>query len=127
MGVDIAFTAEPEYAYIVRPQGAYQFGLWCPVDPNLYMHMQDHGGGSGTASDVIYWYGGADGASSWVLRSIDARTSINNLNVAPEGEIVSTSYYTAAGAAVPAPVKGINIVKRVYANGAVETSKIYVK
>ena len=127
MGVDIGFTAEPEYAYIVRPQGAYQFGLWCPVDPNLYMHMQDHGGGSGTASDVIYWYGGADGASSWVLRSIDARTSINNLTVEPEGDVVSTYYYTTAGAAVPAPVKGINIVKKVYANGAVETSKIYVK
>ena len=124
---DIGFTANPEWPYIVRPQGAYKFNLWCPVGPNNCFHMESHGGGGGLVGDIVHWNGGSVDASCWTLRSIDARTSIGNLTVAPEGDVVSTSYYTVAGAAVPAPVKGINIVKKVYANGAVESSKIYVK
>ena len=38
-------------------------------------------------------------------------------------EVVSTSYYTADGVAVSAPVKGVNIVKYVYSNGATKTVK----
>ena len=125
---DIGFTANPEWPYIVRPQGAYKYNLWCPVGPNNCFHMESHGGGGGVCGDIVHWSGGTVDASCWTLRSIDARTtSIGNLTVEPEGDVVSTSYYTVAGAAVPAPVKGINIVKKVYANGAVETSKIYVK
>ena len=124
---DIGFTANPEWPYIVRPQGAYKFNLWCPVGPNNCFHMESHGGGGGLVGDIVHWNGGSVDASCWTLRSIDARTSIGNLTVEPEGDVVSTSYYTVAGAAVPAPVKGINIVKKVYANGAVESSKIYVK
>ena len=49
-------------------------------------------------------------------------------NVVVEGdEVVSVSYYTAAGVAVAAPVQGVNIVKTVYANGVVKTEKIFVK
>ena len=124
---DLNFTVEPEYPYIVRPQGAYKFNLWCPVGPNNCFHMESHSSGAGLCGDIVHWNGGAVDASCWTLRSIDARTSIGNLTVEPEGDVVSTSYYTVAGAAVPAPVKGINIVKKVYANGAVESSKIYVK
>ena len=124
---DIGFTTEPVYPYIVRPQGAYKFNIWCPVGPNNCLHMESHGSGGGKVGDIVHWNGGSVDASCWTLRSIDARTSIGNLTVEPEGDVVSTSYYTVAGAAVPAPVKGINIVKKVYANGAVESSKIYVK
>ena len=42
-------------------------------------------------------------------------------------EVVSVTYYTAAGAASDVPVKGVNIVKTVYANGVVESKKILVK
>ncbi|MBQ2367549.1 MAG: hypothetical protein II296_04440 [Bacteroidaceae bacterium] len=124
---DIGFTEEPEYPYIVRATAAYQFDLWCPVGSNNCLHMESHGGGGGSVGDIVYWSGGANTASAWTLRSIDARTSVDTPVVSPEGDVVSTSYYTAAGAVVPAPVKGINIVKKVYANGAVESSKIYVK
>ena len=124
---DIGLTAEPVYPYIVRAQGAYKFNLWCPVGPNNCLHMEGHSSGAGKVGDIVHWNGGSVDASCWTLRSIDARTSIGNLTVEPEGDVVSTSYYTVAGAAVPAPVKGINIVKKVYANGAVESSKIYVK
>ena len=130
ISADIGFTATPEYAYIVRPQGAYKFNLWCPVGVHNCLHMQDHGGGSGTQGDIVHWSGGSVDASCWTLRSIDARntTSINNLVVdEPAGEIVSVSYYTVDGAAVPAPVKGINIVKTLYANGVVKITKLFVK
>ncbi|MBR5848673.1 MAG: hypothetical protein IKY69_04305 [Bacteroidaceae bacterium] len=124
---DIGFTEEPEYPYIVRATAAYQFDLWCPVGPNNCLHMESHNNGGGSVGDIVYWGGGANTASAWTLRSIDARTSIDTPVVSPEGEVVSTSYYTVGGAAVAAPVKGINIVKKVYANGAVESSKIFVK
>ena len=123
---DIGFTAAPEEPYIVRPQGAYKFDLWHPSHANNSMHLEDNSGGSGDCGDIVYWTG-TDASSQWILRSIDARLSIGGTTVEPEGDVVSTSYYTVAGAAVAAPVKGINIVKKVYANGAVETSKIYVK
>ena len=124
---DIGFTVNPEYPYIVRAQGAYMYNLWCPVGPNNCLHMESHGGGGGVSGDIVHWNGGSVEASCWTLRSIDARLSIGGATVEPEGDVVSTSYYTVGGAAVAAPVKGINIVKKVYANGAVETSKIYVK
>ena len=125
---DIGFTVSPEYAYIVRPQGAYKFDIWCPVGVNNCFHMEGHSGGDGKVGDIVHWNGGSVAASQWTLRSIDARTSIGDITIdEPAGEVVSVSYYTVAGAAVPAPVKGINIVKKVYANGVVESSTVYVK
>ena len=42
-------------------------------------------------------------------------------------EVVSVGYYTPAGAAIPAPVSGVNIVVTVYSNGVIETKKVLVK
>ena len=123
---DIGLTVEPEEPYIVRSQGAYVFDFWHPSHGNNSMHLEGNSGGKGGGGDIVYWTG-TDKASQWFLRSIDARTSINN-NVAEEGdEVVSVSYYTVGGAAVATPVQGINIVKTVYANGVVKTAKVYVK
>jgi hypothetical protein len=63
----------------------------------------------------------------WQLRNLDIRTSIDDLVIDAEGEVVSVAYYTVDGVAVAAPVKGINIVKSTYANGVVKTSKVFVK
>ena len=52
--------------------------------------------------------------------------SVSDL-VVEGSEVVSVAYFTAAGAAIPAPVKGINIVVTVYANGVIETKKVLVK
>ena len=123
---DIGLTVEPEEPYIVRSQGAYVFDFWHPSHGKNSMHLEGNSGGKGVGGDIVYWTG-TDKASQWFLRSIDARTSINN-NVAEEGdEVVSVSYYTVGGAAVATPVQGINIVKTVYANGVVKTAKVYVK
>lgn len=125
---DIGFTDAPEYPYIVRSQGQYKFDIWHPDYENtaFSFHCESNSNGSGVSGDIIYWSGTAD-ASKWCLRKIDSGTSINNL-VKPEGdEIVSTTYYTIDGIASAAPVKGVNIVKVVYANGVVETKKVFVK
>ena len=116
---------------MVRPQGAYKFDiLWTPAPTeNIYaqsLHTESHSSGSGGGGDIVLFSGSAE-ASQWILRKIDDGTSINN-NVAEEGDVVvSESYYTVDGAAIAAPVKGMNIVKKVYANGVVKAEKVFVK
>ena len=123
---DIGLTVNPEEPYIVRAQGAYKFDFWHPSHGNNSLHLEGNSGGGGSVGDIVYWTG-TDISSQWLLRSITTRLSIGGTTVEPEGEVVSVSYYTTAGTAVAAPVKGINIVKKVYANGVVESSKVYVK
>lgn len=89
------------------------------------LHANGHGGGSGQNSNLVYWDGAA-GASQWYLRKVDYETSIDDL-VTEGTEVVSVAYYTTAGAAIPAPAKGINIVVTTYANGVVEAKKVLVK
>ena len=47
--------------------------------------------------------------------------------VQPAGDIVRTEIYTTNGARVNNMVKGINIIRRTYANGVVKTSKVIVR
>ena len=106
-----------------------------PLEANIYtihaigsdpLHTAGHGSGAGTQGTVVNWTGGVGTCSSWTLRFIADETSINDL-VVEGAEVLSVGYYTPAGAAIPAPVKGINIVVTVYANGVVETKKVLVK
>lgn len=127
---DIGFSDEPEYPYVFRLDGAYNYDIWCPVAPNRCFHMLDHKNGGGSANVICHWNGASNLPSLWKLYRIDGGPIINGIgNVADaEGEVVSVSYYTASGAAVAAPVKGsINIVKKTYANGVVKTTKEFVK
>ena len=130
-GTDIGMTENQDCAYMVRPQGAYKFDiLWTPAPTeNIYaqsLHTESHSSGSGGGGDIVLFSGSSEG-SQWILRKIDDGTSINN-NVAEEGDVVvSESYYTVDGAAIAAPVKGMNIVKKVYANGVVKAEKVFVK
>ena len=82
------------------------------------------------SSDVSTWSPGGNETAKFHFRRVaGSNTGIDTpiINGEQGDEVVSTSYYTAGGAAVSAPVKGINIVKKVYANGVVETEKIFVK
>ena len=93
------------------------------------IHAQGHSSGAGKNGEVVYWSDKTAGASQWFVISPDNyETSIDNLIDSVEGdEVVSVSYFTAAGASVPAPVQGVNVVVVVYANGVVETKKVLVK
>ena len=112
--------------YVVKPLQANIYTIYAiGSDP---LHTAGHGSGAGTNGSVVNWTGGAGTASSWTIRFVDdtEETSIDNL-VVEGAEVVSVAYFTPAGAAIPAPVKGVNIVVTVYSNGVVEAKKKVVK
>lgn len=130
---DLGFTTDSIHPYIVRSRGTYKFEIFYPCSERVYkaygaFHTQGHSSATGIGGDVIYWTGTA-AMSQWHLRSIDARTSINDIVVdnTENTEVLSISYYTTNGTSIPEPVKGINIVKKVYADGVIKTEKIFIK
>lgn len=122
--VELYADAWSDYLVLNATGSAFTFRL-AGKGAGFCIHANQHGGGTGQNGNIVYWDGGA-GASQWYLRKVDYETSIDDFVV--EGtEVVAVSYFTPAGAAVPAPVKGINVVVTVYANGVVETKKVLVK
>lgn len=122
--IDLYSDSPINYLVINVAGSAFNLQL-AEKDNGFSIHANQHGSGSGQSSNIVYWDGSA-GASQWYLRKVDYETSIDDF-VAEGTEVVAVSYFTPAGAAVPAPVKGINIVVTVYANGVVETKKVLVK
>ncbi len=112
--------------YVVKPIQANIYTIYAiGSDP---LHTAGHGNGAGSQGTIVNWTGGAGTASSWTIRFVDdaEETSISDL-VVEGAEVVSVAYYTASGAAIPAPVSGVNIVVTVYSNGVIETKKVLVK
>ena len=124
--LELLADAWSDYLVLGANGSSFNFRL-AGKDAGFSIHANNHGGGANNSGNIVYWDGGA-GASQWYLRKVDydLETSIEDLVV--EGtEVVSVAYFTPAGAAIPAPVEGINIVVTVYANGVVETKKVLVK
>ena len=122
------FELQEEFGanYLVLNAAGSSMNLANPANKAQFcIHANGHGGGASASGNIVYWDGTA-GASQWYLKKVDYETSIEDL-VTEGDEVVSVSYYSAAGAALPAPAKGINIVVTVYANGVVETKKVLVK
>ena len=110
---------------------------------NKYWHTAGHSEGKGYEGNIVQWNCNPNlySASSWkfVNNALpdyeeveedyideDDDTSIEDLVIVGD-EVVSVSYFTPAGTAIPAPVKGLNIVVTVYANGVIEAKKKLVK
>ena len=113
--------------YVVKPLEANVYTIYAMgSDP---LHTAGHGSGAGSQGTIVNWTGGVGTASSWTLRFIDDADSTNSIaDLVVEGdEVVSVGYFTPAGAAIPAPVSGVNIVVTVYRNGVIETKKVLVK
>ena len=113
--------------YVVKPIEANIYTIYAiGSDP---LHTAGHGNGAGSQGTVVNWTGGAGTASSWTLRFVDDDKKTNSIEdlVVEGAEVVSVAYYTPAGAAIPAPVSGVNIVVTVYSNGVIETKKVLVK
>ena len=122
--IDLFSEMGSDYLVLNATGSAFCFRL-AGKGAGFSIHANQHASGAGQSGNIVYWDGGA-GASQWYLRKVDYETSIDDFVV--EGtEVVAVSYFTPAGAAVPAPVKGINVVVTVYANGVVETKKVLVK
>lgn len=122
--VELFATDASDYLVLNATGSAFNFRL-AGEGAGFSLHAGGHGGGSGQNGNLVYWDGAA-GASQWYLRKVDYETSIDDL-VTEGTEVVSVAYYTTAGAAIPAPAKGINIVVTTYANGVVEAKKVLVK
>ena len=107
--------------YNIKNNSANGGGLW---------HANNHGSGSGYGSDLVTYGGGVNSPSAWrfiyVGEDSDYELSVEDVVVKGD-EVVSVSYFTTSGAAIAEPVKGINIVVKVYANGVVEATKVLVK
>ena len=123
--IDLFGDAASDYVVLNATGSSFNLSLAGKHSAGFSLHANGHGGGAGTGGNIVYWDGSA-GASQWFLKRVDYETSINDL-VTEGTEVVSVAYYTAAGAAVPAPVQGINIIVTTYANGVVETKKVLVK
>ena len=99
-------------------------------DEGKLWHANNHYSGTGYGSNLVFYGGGINSPSAWTFIYVgeadDYTLSVEEA-VANGDEVVSVSYYTAAGMAISAPVKGINIVVTVYANGVVEAKKVLVK
>ena len=123
--IDLFADEKSDYLVLNATGSAFNLSLAGHHSAGFSIHANQHGNGSGQSGNIVYWDGSA-GASQWYLRKVDYETSISDL-VVEGNEVVSVAYFTPAGAAIPAPAQGINIVVTVYANGVVETKKVLVK
>jgi hypothetical protein len=110
---------------------------WRTVD-NIYSYLEvrtkgggySETGGAAHYGHVAQWYF-LSNTAQWQLIPVAKNTtptSIDEIVVKePKGEVVSVSYFTPAGIAIDRPVKGVNIVTKVYSNGVIESKKIFVK
>ena len=127
----IGLTPTPESPFVIRLQDDNDFDIYCPLNDGewtAYRSLYFRNSGS-ASSDVSTWSPGGNETAKFHFRRVGTTDGIDTPIInGEEGDVlVSTSYYTVGGAAVSAPVKGINIVKKVYANGVVETKKVFVK
>ena len=109
--------------------GSYdaQFSFDSYQTTHTYLHILGHDDGKANWGHICLWNYNAE-QSRWKLVNAGEGTSINdNIVDDVEGEVVSVTYYTVDGKVSAAPVKGVNIVKTVYANGTVKTRKMIVK
>ena len=122
-------TAAQPAAYKINDLGACDFEIITLAD-SKYWHTEDHEEGNGYEGRLVNWNCGnnLNSASAWTFINMGEleETAIEELVIEGD-EVVSVSYFTPAGTAIPAPAKGINIVVTVYANGVVEAKKKIVK
>ena len=73
----------------------------------------------------VVFYGIADN-KGFMLHNVSVYEagSDNISSTVADAEVVATEYFTVAGQQIAAPVKGINLVKQILANGAVKTVKV---
>ena len=120
----IASTVERGTAFKIIYRGDASFEIVNAADENKALYISNHNNGDATIGDVVYnTY--AEEYSRWNLRLLNSNPTAISAPVTEGDEIVSVHYYTSAGISVDAPVKGMNIVKYVYANGAVKSEKIF--
>ncbi|MBQ3121622.1 MAG: hypothetical protein IJC08_03385 [Bacteroidaceae bacterium] len=123
----------------LRPMAIGQFAMvgvnaWHQDNYPTYSYFETRTGGGpyGTSGAAHYgrvatWSYSANTAQ-WQIVPVAVATSINDIVVdEPAGEVISTSYITPDGVTSNVPVKGVCIIRRVYANGVITTEKEFIK
>ena len=140
------FAFEDAIAFIVEPaswtdssrkfQKDDVFSIKQLGENSTYIHANAHKSGKGEEGGLIAWCGSDqyDSKCVWRLIHIEGTGSedpedliIASVKDILGEEVVDVKIYTPAGVAIPALEKGINIVIKQYANGAVEATKVLVK
>lgn len=126
--------SETPVLYFFRNAGGVKYNIGSPDaqknfedynDTHFALHILGHDDGKADWGHICLWHYNVD-QSRWKLVNAGT-TSINSIIDEAEGEIVSTTYYSTDGKISATPVKGVNIVKTIHANGAIKIKKIIVK
>ena len=117
-----------EHPLIVKQMGGASFKIFYPSASDRTLCAYNHQEGKETIGYVAYEFIPSNvSAARWNLRLLSKNTTAIESPVVDGDELISVKYYTPGGVASDAPVKGLNIVKRLYRNGAVKSEKIFVK
>ncbi len=130
IGKDRTYASERPALYVMERLESDIYNI-NPSGGGNSWHAVDHYSGTGYGGSLGNVGGGnANDASAWrfiyVGEAADYELGVEDVVVKGD-EVVSVSYFTTSGAAIAEPVKGINIVVKVYANGVVEATKVLVK
>ena len=117
-----------EHPLIVKQMGGASFKIFYPSVSDRTLCAYNHQEGKETIGYVVYEFIPSNvSAARWNLRLLSKNTTAIDSPAVEGDELISVKYYTPGGVASDAPVKGLNIVKRLYRNGAVKSEKIFVK
>lgn len=117
-----------EHPLIVKQMDGASFKIFYPSVSDRTLCAYNHQEGKETIGYVAYEFIPSNvSAARWNLRLLSKNTTAIESPVVDGDELISVKYYTPGGVAFDAPVKGLNIVKRLYSNGAVKSEKIFVK
>ena len=87
------------------------------------LHILGHDDGKASWGHICLWHYNAE-QSRWKFILANETSIGNGIVDDAEGEVVSVTYYSADGKVAATPFNGVNIVKTVYANGKIKTSKV---
>ena len=136
------FSSNDAAPLIYMRPGSQKIGDWTlvgvdawhqPSSPSYCYFETRTGGGPYTTSGAAHYgrvatWSYSANTTQWQIVPVAVATSINDIVVdEPAGEVISTSYITPDGVTSNVPVKGVCIIRRVYANGVITTEKEFIK
>lgn len=128
IGSDWGYSAARGAIKVIEEIGTCAYNIKQTATGSMW-HANGHQSGKAWEGNMVYYGGGLNSPSSWTFVYIGSADdyTLGIENVVEGDEVVSVNYFTPAGMAIAEPVKGINIVVTVYANGVVEAKKVLVK
>lgn len=124
--------SETKLLYFARSAGGvkYNIGSYDAVlnfasnnETYPFLHILGHDDGKASWGHICLWSYNAD-PSRWKFVLANETSISDDIVDDAEGEVVSVTYYSADGKVSATAFDGVNIVKTVYANGTIKTTKV---